>query len=48
MTVSMASNVLHNAKQIKSQWIENIKELLCEPGFSGILITQIRLNGSVI
>ena len=36
--------VLYNAKQIKSQWIENVKDLLCEFGFSGIWITQSFLN----
>ena len=36
--------VLYNAKQIKSQWIKNVKDLLCEFGFSGIWITQSFLN----
>ena len=36
--------VLYNAKQIKSQWFENVKDLLCEFGFSGVWITQSFLN----
>ena len=36
--------VLHNAKKIKSQWIENVKGLFCELEFYGIWITQSFLN----
>ena len=44
---SLSYNILfalHNTKKIKSQWIETVKDLLCELGFSGIWITQSFLN----
>ena len=31
---------LYNAKQVKSQWIDNRKHILCELGFSGIWSAQ--------
>ena len=35
---------LHSAKVIKSKWVDNIKELLCSLGFSGIWYNQCCLN----
>ena len=39
-------NHLHNQRLVKSKWINNVKDILCNNGFSGIWYSQSFINGN--